>query len=162
MDVIGYEGIYKVSDTGIVYSVGTNWRGYGMRPMGVHLDRYGYLKVVLTANKIRKKLSVHKIVAMAYLGERGELQVRHLDGNKVNNSLSNLKYGTAKENAEDRHLHGNTAIGQKIGTSKLTDAQVEEIRRANIKFVDMSILAAKYNVSCACISMIINNKSRKL
>jgi hypothetical protein len=46
---------------------------------------------------------------LAFEGDRPELdgtcQIRHLDGNEMNNRLSNLKYGTAKENAADRKLH---------------------------------------------------------
>jgi len=47
---------------------------------------------------------VHRLVLLAFIGP-SDLQVRHLDGNPTNNNLSNLLYGTAKENAEDREFH---------------------------------------------------------
>jgi hypothetical protein len=46
-------------------------------------------------------------------------QVRHLNGDKRNNCLDNLAWGTAKENAADRESHGNTARGTRNGNSRL-------------------------------------------
>lgn len=51
--------------------------------------------------------SVHSLVAEAFLGPRPEGQeVRHLDGNGMNNDVSNLVYGTRQQNQRDRVEHG--------------------------------------------------------
>lgn len=54
----------------------------------------------------------------------------HLDGNNQNNCLNNLKWGTHKENAEDRIKHGNwkVARGENSGTSVLNESKVREIK----------------------------------
>jgi hypothetical protein len=52
---------------------------------------------------------VHHLVLRAFVGERPVTiergEIRHLDGNKTNNVLANLCYGTIKENADDRKRH---------------------------------------------------------
>jgi len=61
----------------------------------------GYLKVNLSHNKIIKTKSVHKLVAVHFLGDCSEgIQVNHIDGDKNNNCLSNLEYVTQFENAQ--------------------------------------------------------------
>ena len=98
-------------------------------------------------------------MATTFLGAReSNMQVRHLDGNKENNKLSNLCYGTALENAKDRHNHLKTARGEKIGTSKLSNIDVEDIRNSKLSQKELSKI---YNVSIANISLILNFKSRK-
>lgn len=50
---------------------------------------------------------VHVLVAEAFIGPRPEgLQVRHLDGNRLNSDVANLAYGTPTENSEDTIAHG--------------------------------------------------------
>ncbi|WP_407641233.1 HNH endonuclease signature motif containing protein [Aurantiacibacter spongiae] len=75
----------------------------------------GYPSVRLTINGKRSRLAVHRLVAREYLSPRPSPahEVRHLDGDKTNNSVENLAWGTTKENAEDRERHGRTSRGQK-------------------------------------------------
>lgn len=109
-----YLSNYEVSNDGKVYSVKTNWRGYGKRELNQSLNSDGYKSVKLTLNGLRKRIAVHKLVAYVHIGPMPKgLQVRHLDGNKFNNSASNLTYGTAVENATDREQHGRTSRGLK-------------------------------------------------
>lgn len=155
-DVVGYKGLYSVDNMGNVYSVCYNWRGYGERKLKTNINKYGYATVSLTKESKSKNVRVHKIVAEAFLGNKPDgLQIRHLDGNKLNNNFENLKYGTAMENAQDREIHGNTARGERIGTSKLTDNQVNEIRSSFNKRGDMVKLSKKYGVSVTTIYYII-------
>jgi hypothetical protein len=50
---------------------------------------------------------------LAFVGPRPapDIEVLHGDGNGSNNRLSNLRYGTVQENAEDRELHGTVCRG---------------------------------------------------
>lgn len=89
----------------------------------------GYPDVRFTVDRKQTAIPVHRLVANAFLGDRPDgLQIRHLDGNKLNNHVDNLCYGTAKENAQDRVLHGNSFKGTKNPKNKLTVRQVNYIR----------------------------------
>lgn len=51
--------------------------------------------------------TVHRLVALAFLGPPPDgMQIRHLDGDKENNAVGNLAYGTASENMLDQVAHG--------------------------------------------------------
>lgn len=104
---------YEVKEDGTVWSVSHNWRGYGKRLLKQDLNADGYLVVRMTINGIRKKYRVHVLVANTHLPNKPKwaTQLRHLDGNKLNNNASNLCWGTAKENADDREMHGKTSRG---------------------------------------------------
>ena len=67
----------------------------------------GYKMVVLCADGKRKSVTVHSVVALAFLGPREPgIQVRHKDGTRDNNKVSNLEYGTRSENTKDSVNHG--------------------------------------------------------
>ena len=115
-DVLGYEGAYEVSDLGNVRSV-TRWVPYGRhkgmtykgRSLKLTLIKNGYLTVKLAFAGLTRTTYVHEIVLKAFEGPRpyteARGEIRHLDGVKTNNVLSNLKYGTINENAADRVRH---------------------------------------------------------
>lgn len=115
--VVGYEGLYAVSDHGRVYSYARRQycgHGDGRLRAGQLLKptasgRHPHLKVVLTGHSTkgqrgrRRTFRVHQLVAAAFLGPRPSgLQTLHWDDDATNNRLSNLRYGTPKENGEDR------------------------------------------------------------
>lgn len=116
--VRGYEGSYEVSDQGDVRSI-TRRVPYGRHPgmtykgrtLKKFMNKNGYFAVKLAFAGATRTTYVHEIVLKAFVGERpltderGE--IRHLDGNKTNNSLGNLRYGTISENAQDRIRHRN-------------------------------------------------------
>ena len=104
---------YEVTPDGRVFSVASNWRGYGKREMIQTPNTDGYPSVRLTIDGKRARLAVHRLVAAAYLPPRPSRhhEVRHLDGDKWNCAASNLAWGTRKENADDRERHGRTSRG---------------------------------------------------
>lgn len=106
---------YRVTADGRVFSVQSNWRGYGEREMRQTLNASGYPSVRVLRDGKRKRLAVHVLVARTFLPARPSPQheVRHLDGNRMNSSASNLAWGTRKENAADRERHGRTSRGEK-------------------------------------------------
>lgn len=161
VDVKGYEGLYKVSSDGYVFSLRT-WRGKKNRILKYSINKFGYPRFSLTKDGKTKGITAHKIVTTSFLGDRPSgTQVRHLDGNKLNFKLCNLLYGTAKQNADDRDRHKTTAVGEKIGSVKLSTEDVLNIKKLYHKRGDMVRLSKMYNVSCANIYMILTNQSRK-
>lgn len=86
-DVVGYEGMYAVTDDGRVYSYITN---KFLKPV---FTRDGYLRVCLCKDGTHKTKSIHRIVATAYIPNKNGLpSINHKDENKENNSVSNLEW----------------------------------------------------------------------
>ena len=93
-DIRGYEGYYKVSNTGLVKSVGrfATVKINRMNAKGTFIvnekiltprpNKKGYFKVAIYNNG-RKDFSVHNLVLITFKGEKPgpEYQCRHLDGN---------------------------------------------------------------------------------
>ena len=94
-DVVGYEGLYKVSEDGQVWSVKRE------HYISQRLDRDGYLRCNLyKAGKIHT-VFIHRIVAEAYIpNPEGKETVNHRDENKSNNCVSNLEWMTRTENCQ--------------------------------------------------------------
>ena len=66
----------------------------------------GYRNVLLYQDGHRVGRRVHQLVALTFLGPRPPgLEIRHLDGDKLNNVASNLRYGTREENLADQRRH---------------------------------------------------------
>ena len=101
-DIKGYEGLYQVSNLGRIKSlVGWNGKEYVLRekilkPV-IHKNKYA--SVTLHKDKKQIGREIHRIVAETFLENPNNYpHVMHLDENKYNNKLENLKWGTAKEN----------------------------------------------------------------
>lgn len=106
---------YAAARDGRIWSLDSNWRGYGARELRREIDRGGYPCVRLTfGSGKRKRFKIHKLMALTFFGPcpAGCDQVRHLDGDRLNNRVENLAWGSAKENADDRERHGRTARGK--------------------------------------------------
>lgn len=106
-DIVGYEGLYQVSNLGRVRSLNYRKRKEHRLMKPVYSKRNGYYDVVLSKHKKCQHHKVHKLVAMAFVpGYREGLFVNHKDENKLNNQAENLEwitqsannaYGTARE-----------------------------------------------------------------
>lgn len=103
-DVVGYVGLYQVSNLGRVKSCSHLVKcknGYRIQPCK-HLkncfDNH-YYHVTLFLNGKRKIYLVHRLVAQAFIPNPKNLpQVNHKDGNKTNNNAKNLEWVTCSEN----------------------------------------------------------------
>ena len=99
-DVIGYEGLYEVSNLGNVRSCEhfTNGHHLMSRVLRQNLSNR-YLHVKLYKSQAKRSLRVHRLVAMAFVPNPDDKpQVNHIDGNRFNNSASNLEWCTSSEN----------------------------------------------------------------
>ena len=100
-DVIGYEGIYQVSNLGNVKSYKTGLiRNY-------YLEKNGYYSITLRKNGIGKTRKVHQLVAESFLNHKRcgfELVINHIDLDKTNNKVENLEIVTNRENSNRKHL----------------------------------------------------------
>jgi len=96
---------------------------------------------------------------LAFSGPRPPgMQVRHLDGNGLNNHRSNLVYGTPAENMADKLAHGHDQRGVKHPHAKLNDAAVREIRRRREQLEPCASLAREFGISQALVSMVATRR----
>lgn len=153
-DIPGYEGRYQASDLGnvrsldrrvnVCYGATRMMKGRVLKPAGCKKDPHLY--VVLGNGQAGTP--VHKLVALAFLGPRPEGQdVRHLDGNPLNNRADNLAYGTRTENILDVYRQGRA-------WRKLTVEQVLDIRARLQRGEKGRDVAKAYGVSETHISAI--------
>jgi len=99
------------------------------------------------------------MVLAAFVGPCPDgMHTRHLNGNKLDNRLENLQWGTPKENGEDRVKHNQQPRGESHGAAKLRERDVREIRDARARGVGVIELARRYGVSYAIISDIALRK----
>lgn len=107
----------------------------------------GYMYVSISTERGQRSVAIHSLLMDAFVGPKPDgLEVRHLDGNPLNNDLSNIRYGTRKENADDRVKHG-----RQRGRELLNDAEVRSIRRLRHKGLTIESIANRIGVSETCV-----------
>lgn len=119
----------------------------------------GYYVINLYVNKKKKRMYVHRIVALCYIDNpENKATVNHKDGDKSNNSVKNLEWLTEIDNA--KHAWSS---GLNSNSFKLNKNQVDEIKYlySNTKTSHRE-LALKYNVTHTQIYNILNNRSWKI
>jgi hypothetical protein len=133
--------------------------GRVLAPWQVHS---GYLLVNLhTANQPHKR-PVHLLVAEAFIGPSPttEHQVNHEDGDKLNNSASNLKWVTPQQNAIHAYAIGlrRPTAGSINGQARLTERQVRQIRKLK-GTITQAAIARQYGVSAGYVSAILHGRN---
>lgn len=158
-DVVGYEGLYQVSDMGhIKKPTATSFKAATLRKDD------GYYVVTLYKNNKGSTKYIHRIVLEAFVGPCPEgMECRHLNGEQKHNMLSNLTWGTYCENAQDTVKHGNhfqpDCRGSKHGESKLTEDDIPKIMNFLSKRITQKEIAKQFGVSQVLISRIKLRKS---
>lgn len=160
----GYESHYGINRNGKMVSYARTKSHAKDRELSVDNFKNGYRFVLLLKDGVYKNHYVHRLLAMMFLHDWDEsLQVNHLDGNKLNNSLENLEMVTVIEN--NNHALKNGLInnrGDRCGTSKLTYKDAEFIREIyHSGFCFQKEIAAYFKVGKLAINRIINNHSFK-
>lgn len=158
-DVPGWVGEYQASNWGRVRSLPRRviMRNGVRRPvkgglLKPHVGKHGYPCVSLRRPGTRITRTVHRVVALAFMGEPpAGLVVCHNDGNQLRNHTLNLRYGTPQSNHKDKYAHGTDRRGEKHPLARLTREHVLAIRASNEKG---AVLAERYGVSASHVSAI--------
>jgi len=155
--VPGYEP-YAADDLGNIWNTKFNRRLSGSP------DRYGYLVVHLCfeGRKKERLVKVHRLVGLAFHGKPQPSQItRHLDGNRQNNLPSNLRWGTHKENEQDKIKHGRRQVGDTSTNHKLCSYDVVKIKQRLLDGESSRRIARGFGVGFTTIYNIRNNKTWK-
>lgn len=121
---------YEVSAEGAIRNKATR------QEIAQHQLRNGYLIVKLYKDHKPHTRTVHRLVAVAFMGE-SDLEVNHIDGNKTNNRVSNLEYASKSDNIKHAYAIGLIKPHAPKGTPSkqvrcLTNGKVyESIREAS-------------------------------
>lgn len=135
-DITDYEGMYQISNSGnvrgldrtIVTRLGVKQKIKGM-VMKQALNHKGYPIIYLSAKNKCKTMSVHRIVAKAFIDNSNKYpEVNHIDGNKENNNVENLEWCTPSQNCLHAHATGLRTSKHMKRLRKLTFPQVEMMR----------------------------------
>jgi hypothetical protein len=159
--VVGYEGIYSVSDRGGIRRDG---RSRGARPGRIRKltpHPEGYLAVTLWRDNIREDFLVHQVVAAAFIGPCpiGH-EVNHKNRIKTANWPANLEYVTGPANIEHGLRNGVSSVGEANSQAKLTELMVHEIRAAySAREGGYKRLGKRFGVTWEAIRQVVKKQS---
>jgi hypothetical protein len=148
--VPGHED-YEVSSDGQVRRARNQKRNYMIgKILKQKISIHGYAAVSLFSDGKYRCAGVHRLVCEAFHGlpPGPGSQACHNDGNRLNNQVSNLRWGTAKDNADDRAKHGNWSVqrGSVHHEAKLTEDKVVEMRSRWLAGESIASLARGFGV----------------
>lgn len=155
-DIVGYEGLYQVSDKGVVRSVDRKTtgarnrmlKGRELKQISEQFNNGKYIRLVvdLCKNGRKKRHKVHRLVAEAFIPNPDGLPViNHIDLNPQNNSVDNLEWCDQSDNIK----HANKS-GHRTGHTSLTEAQKKEMARQYIPYSkenNFRAIGARFGVS---------------
>ena len=151
----GHETRYTITNIGFVINDDTG------RIQIPYTSNRGYLIVNLSYKGKRKKVSIHRLVATYFLDNPNNLpEVNHKDGNKNNNSVTNLEWCTPQQNvihSFDYHLNHS---GEDNKLSKITNNQAMKIcKYLEENVLTMTEIAEEVGTTRKTVSHIKNKES---
>lgn len=141
-DIIGYEGIYQISNHGRMLSLckwshGKICKRKEPKILKLYLEKKtGYYCYVLgqwNTTQPWRRFTIHRLVAKAFIPNPDNLpEVNHIDGNKLNNHVTNLEWNTRLQNIRHAYKHKLIPIlkGTQCANVRLTEKQVMRIYKS--------------------------------
>lgn len=151
-DIIGYEGLYQVSNLGNVRKIKKNGI---IKSKNVYLHKTNYVVSTFCKNGFQKTFRVHRLVAQAFIpNPNNKPYVNHKDGNKQNNCVSNLEWVTHIENMEhSKTLH--IKDNRKKKCCKMINGKIIKI------YDSITDAAIDNNANKLCIHLCLHKKHKK-
>lgn len=167
--VVGYEGLYEVSDTGKVKSVTriVN-RGNGILPISEKILTPSKNKVTVRHPSLRysvelwkdgkrKRVPIARIVCAAFVSKpNNKCHVNHIDGDSTNDDASNLEWVTAQENNQHARRHGLISSRNQRKRVRGTNNKTGEV----LVFESLTAAAKYFGVTKAAINAPIHGYGR--
>lgn len=176
VDIVGFEGRYAITDTGMVWSYpkksnnNSDGRWLKISTSGM------YPKVGLYDSSGKcSYLNVHRLLAETFIPNPDSMnEVNHINGDKSDYRLSNLEWVTTSDNASHKWQTGLASVTDRMRESakqniqkhnmakrRLTDSQVKKLRQDRIHNMSWSELSAKYEISVGSARDIVSKRSYK-
>lgn len=158
------EGNYEISNHGRARRANAGRGATVGEIMRGSKNKKGYLQFVFYIKGSPKLVLSHRAVVEAFISKIPKnKEVNHIDGNKLNNHVSNLEIVTHSENVRHAHRTGliNPARGIKVKNSKITEDDAIQIRKLYLSGKFQKDIADKFNISRPSVSNIINQKTWK-
>lgn len=159
-DVPDYDGLYQVSSSGYIKSLGRMVRNGGAgrmvreRILKPGIDSYGYPIVSLYKDGKKKTFTIHRIVALCFIQNPFNLpEVNHKDGNKQNNSVINLEWCTTGDNI--RHATRTGLNIPKRGSDSHMSKKVMDIETGKI-YGSVKELSSMVNIGYSSLKNMLN------
>ena len=159
LPVVGYEGLYEVSDEGRVRSLdrvssdGSRRKGRVLTPTGIN-----HVHVTLSSRGVKRKPSVHRLVLEAFLGPPPAGAIGcHRDDDPRNNCLRNLYWGSHSQNYSDSVVNG----GRDGRVGAFTEHEVRAIRARVASGEKQASVARSLGVDPSTVSLMVNRRTWK-
>jgi hypothetical protein len=163
--VVGFEGKYEISSCGTVRSIARmaecGTRYVQERIISLSLVR-GYLRAHLSKAGKTPLISVHRLVALTWLGTPPESapQVNHKNGNKTDNRVENLEWVSCKENITHACNIGlRSSKGEANPKAKLNGKSIAEIRSLAQQGQSTREIASNFGVGVICIQRVVSGRT---
>lgn len=153
-DILGYEGLYQVSNLGRIKTV-AHWQTYSNGDKHFYKERIrvpgigptGYLSIRL--GRKGRIAGVHRFVAETFIPRvPGKNDVNHIDGNKANNRVDNLEWVSRKENMR----HCREVLKKESGKAKVPVLCVE----TGETFESLAVASIATGICISDLSQVIN------
>lgn len=126
------------------------------------VDRCGYREVILSSRSVGKRYLVHRLILSSFNPhpDMSELDVNHIDGNKLNNALYNLEWCTRSQNIKHSYRNGlQKIVTNPKGTFKvLTPSDVQFIAYLHCN----GLIDRKIAEILRCSRSLVSRKIREL
>lgn len=177
-DIPGWEGVYAVTRDGRVWAYARTWPqvngGVRSHPgMWIRPDQAGpYLRVTFQRDGKKKRYSVHRLVALAWIPNPDRLpEVNHKDGVKRNNIDTNLEWctrshnhkhawriGLIRDTPERRLIRQRVALRVTASTRKLTMDQARQVRERRLAGQSINSLSQDFGIDRNGIKGILSGR----
>ena len=168
-DVKEFLGYYQVSNLGryrsaertVTFADG-RVRTFESKILKPYISKQGYHIATLSYKGKNFKRRVHRMVAENFLEPvEGDVEVNHIDGDKLNNKVSNLEWISHSDNLTHFHANNNSNSGERNNLSVLKDKDIANIREMSSNGVSSKEISLLYKVDYKTIWRIVTHQTWK-